>query len=753
MWRSLRLLSGTAATALLVAALSVGGARAQEVQVDEDEPAVITADELVYDDSLDMVVARGNVEVSQGERLLRADRVTYNRETRIVTASGNVVLREPGGELFFAEFAELDDQLAEGFIEQIGLLFPDDSRVAAVSGVRRGDRVTEIDRAVYSPCNLCEDDPDRAPLWQLRAARVTHDSERKDVVYRDAFLDMFGVPILYTPYLSHPDPTVQQRTGFLTPSFGTTASLGPFANNFFYWGIAPNQDATFTLGVTRDAGILLGAEYRRRFADGQLIIEGSVNQSDRDDRQDGQIVTLEDEGRYHLFGDFVYNINEFWRGGADVKLVSDDTYLDVFEISDDDELTSRAYVERFDYLDYFAVEAYSIRDLRANAIEQPLILPWVQLHTVGEPGGLAGGQWYVDAELLALTREEEVPEVRRTATEGVDTRRGSVEAGWKRSIAFDTGLVTDLQGLVRADAWWSDDLEDPDDPTATRDDVSATRFFPLMLAEARYPLVRQYGDLQHLVEPIAGLRLAANIGSDNDDIPNNDSVAPEFDEINLFTDSVFPGLDRVDDGLMAIYGLRTGLYASNGAYGSIFMGQQYRFSDDDDLPMGIGIDDPASDIVGRVTVRPRQWVDADWRFRLDPDDWDLRRSDVVASAGAPIFRVSGTYTFIDEVVDDTTTVPGREEIRIGATSRFADYWTASASLTRDLAVDENRTIRGGLTYADECFTFGLAVTQDLTEDRDREEGTSIFVRIAFRNLGEVPIALSGADVFGGGESD
>lgn len=746
MRRSTRLLSGTAATALLMAAFAVGDAWAQlpDAGAGTDQPAVITADELLYDDELEIVVARGNVEISQGGRLLRADRVTYNRASRIVTASGNVVLRETGGELLFAEYAELDDELSQGFIERVGILFPDDSRVAAVGGVRREDRLTEVDRAVYSPCDLCEEDPERAPLWRLRAARVTHDSERKDVIYRDAFLDLFGIPVFYTPYLSHPDPTVEQRTGFLTPSFGSTATLGPFAYNYFYWGIASDKDATFTLGATRDAGILLGAEYRQRFADGEIFIEGSVNQSDRQDLQNGQTVTVEDEGRYHLFSDIRYNFNENWRAGADIRLVSDDTYLDVFEISGADELTSRAYLERFDFLDYFAVEAYSIRDLRSDAIEQPVMLPWVTLHQVGEPGGLLGGHWYLDAEFIALTRDEEVPLNRRTDTEGLDTRRASVETGWQRTVTFDTGLVTDLKALTRATVWWSDDLSDPTGKTPVRDDVAASRFYPLVLAEARYPLLRDYNGYQHLIEPIVGLRLAASIDSDPQDIPNNDSVSPEFDEINLFSESVFSGIDRVEDGVTAIYGMRTGLFAPDGAFATLFLGQQYRFDNDPDLPAGIGVDDEYSDVVGRLRIRPRTWFDIDWRFRVDPDEWDLRRSEVAASVSLPKLFLSSTYTFVDETQATGFVQPGREELALYATSPISRYWTATGSLTRDLAVDQNRLVTAGLTYQDECFTFSALVEQDLTVDRDRESGTSIFLRIAFRNLGELPIGLGGA---------
>ena len=72
-------------------------------QVGSNEPILMTADDLSFDEDLGTATARGNVEIVQGGRILNADSVTYNQRDDIVTASGNVVLLEPTGEILFAE--------------------------------------------------------------------------------------------------------------------------------------------------------------------------------------------------------------------------------------------------------------------------------------------------------------------------------------------------------------------------------------------------------------------------------------------------------------------------------------------------------------------------------------------------------------------------------------------------------------------------------------------------------------------------
>src|SRR3546814_15565151 len=98
--------------------------------------------------------------------------------------------------------------------------------IAAASGTRSGGNRTEFNKGVFSPCELCRDDPTRPPLWQLKANEVIHDQETHDVICHDAWMEFFGIPVFYTPYLQHPDPTVDRRSGFLAPTVGTSDFLG-----------------------------------------------------------------------------------------------------------------------------------------------------------------------------------------------------------------------------------------------------------------------------------------------------------------------------------------------------------------------------------------------------------------------------------------------------------------------------------------------------------------------------------------------
>ena len=173
---------------VLVGALVFASGAAAREKLSRDLPVLIVADELSYDEELGAAVARCNVEIVQGNRTLLADTVSYNQKTDTVSASGNVILHEPTGEVLFAEFVELTDKLKNGVVKQIRLLLNDDSRFAANNARRLDGNRTLMRKAIYSPCKSCEEDPERPLVWQLKANRVEHDQAAREIRYRDVFL-------------------------------------------------------------------------------------------------------------------------------------------------------------------------------------------------------------------------------------------------------------------------------------------------------------------------------------------------------------------------------------------------------------------------------------------------------------------------------------------------------------------------------------------------------------------------------------
>ena len=138
----------------LVWAGLAAGAPGAAGQAPTVQPVLLSADEITHDQKLGVVVAKGNVEIEQAGRILMADSVTYNQRENTVIASGNVSLLEPSGEVIFAEYMELRDDLKEGIVRGIRILLADDSRMAAAGARRSGGNLTRMTKAIFSPCKI-----------------------------------------------------------------------------------------------------------------------------------------------------------------------------------------------------------------------------------------------------------------------------------------------------------------------------------------------------------------------------------------------------------------------------------------------------------------------------------------------------------------------------------------------------------------------------------------------------------------------
>jgi LPS-assembly protein len=706
--------------AVLSASLLVLATPAIAQSVEEGQkPVLMEADELNFDEDLGTATARGNVEIVQGERVLNADAVTYNQRDDIVTASGNVVVLEPTGEVLFAEFAELTGDLREGFLRGFKMLLTDDTRLAAVSAQRRGGVETELTRAAYSPCITCTDD-DGEPVWQVKARRIIHNADDREVVYRDASLEFLGFPVAYTPYLRHPDPTVERKSGFLTPTFGVSSLLGSSMQAPYFWAIDRERDFTFdpifftdtfdTIFSTDNLPVITG-KYRQRFADGEHFLRLSATS---DSVQDGT-----NRLRGHIDSETRFSINDSWRSGLDVKLASDDTYLRRYGFPYTDTLRNHLFVEGFGSRSYAIAEGYYFQGLRRNDEQSgtPLVAPKLNYNYVSEPNSF-GGMTTLDTEVRAMTREE-----------GASSQKFSLIPGWQISHTDSLGSITSFRTSLQADLYNTKNVK-----TARGSESGVDgRLFPQAIISWRYPWVRRSGRTSQIVEPLMALVLAPN-GGNPDEIPNEDSQSVEFDETNLFRANRFTGTDRVEGGQRAVYGLRTGFFGDGGGSTTLIVGQSFRFRDDSPFKTGSGLEDQLSDIVASLQVSPNKYFDLLYKTRFEKDSLRAHRTEIGGYAGPPALRLNLNYAFFDKAEE----FADREEVTVALTSQLTERWTARVHTRRDLTSEGGALYYGAaLRYDCDCSDFELTYLRLFTRDRDVPPTESLIFRVTLKSLGQV----------------
>lgn len=695
--------------------LAAAGAGAQQAPRPESrEPVAFTAGQLAFDERTNTVIASGGVEAWQGGRVLRAREIRFDRNTNRITATGDVAIVEADGRVFFAEQAELTDDLREGVARDIRALLAEGGRFAATGARRSEGRFTELRRGVYSTCEPCATDPQRPPLWQIRADRVVHDQEQKTVEYYDATMQFAGVPVAWVPYFSHADPSVKRQSGLLFPDFGSSRHLGLFFRQPYYWVISPQADATIAPMLTTRQNVPLFAEYRHRFNAGFFTVRGSGN------------VEPDGDARGAVFSTGRFTLSDSWRAGWTVQRSSDGRYLRQYRVGTLDSsaaLVTTPFVEGFGGSFYARADGFLYQGLQtvSNRRFIPVVLPRLYGEYLGELDRF-GGQFRLDGGLFATLRRS-----------GTDTQRVASRANYRLPVTGPIGDLWTFEGNLDLVGYGVGGTPF-ETPVIGGTEGTRGRVHPQFAATWRWPLIRTGWGGAQLIEPIVQGVVGPRVGRDQARYPNEDSVDLEFTAANLFGFNKFPGVDRLEGGARLNAGLRAAYYIGGASIDGL-IGQSFRTGDDTVFPRGSGLEDRSSDYVARLSVSPNQYLTLNWRGRFDAQDFGAKLNDVNGTVQYAGRFVSLSY--FDAPAQPLANQPlARREITGVVGGRIHGFWSGSIGARRDL--EEGRMVAsfGRLTYEDECFAFQVVYSRRFSTTETQDRGTDLIFRLVFKTVGD-----------------
>ncbi len=684
-----------------------------EMNLRDDEPITFEADEVGYDQQNAIVVAHGNVQVVQGGFVVNATQLTYFQQRNLMKATGDVSILQPNGDVYFADYVELKDDMKEGVIRNFRARLIDNSVFAAAEARKVNQNVTELSQAAYTPCNLCEGS---APFWQLLASDVQIDEADEKVRYKDAHMEMFGVPMFYTPILSHPTPDADAKSGLLTPSYSNSSQLGLVVKAPYYWRIAPDRDITLTPWYVSDEDPLLEGDYRQLTDTGSYNMRFSGTFPDQLDAQGNP--TDGKEFRGHIYADGTKWVDDYARVGFDIARSTDDTYLRRYGFGDERVLFSRVYGEAAQNRNYGLAQGLAIQGLRAtdDSDTTPLVLPTLEGYYETDPYE-SGLKLHAFANAQSLTRKE-----------GVDQQRLSMTTGATLPVVTDNGHVFTATANVRQDLYRVESV--PINGGSTLYDGNEARTIPQAALEWRYPMIRSFGSDAMTIEPIM-LAVAQTTGNNPDEIPNEDNSLIELTDTNLFSLNRMPGLDTVDSGSRFAYGFRSQYLFGTGQAIDTMLGQAYNVDDETPFPNSTTPGENASDVIGRVALDYRPF-NVGYRFAVNRSDFVANRSEFTLGFKRPWLNFDGVYRSLS----NNRYIADSEEGIVNASMPITDEWTIYGGARRDLALDQMVASSAGLLYRNECFNLMLQTLRTYTRDRDIEPNTQFTLRIGFKNLGE-----------------
>ena len=188
-----------------------------------------------------------------------------------------------------------------------------------------GNQNTIIQKGVFTSCKQT----DSCPPWLITSKEITHDKKKKQIKYKNAWLKIYDIPVLYFPKFFHPDPSVKRQSGFLKPKFGDSRRLGASINIPYYYVISNSSDLTFKPRVFSPTEFLVGSEYRKVTKNSSSIVDFSFNKNENDSKNGRQT---------HFFINSLIDLrlSSFDTSSLDLKFekTSNDNYLKTYSLND-----------------------------------------------------------------------------------------------------------------------------------------------------------------------------------------------------------------------------------------------------------------------------------------------------------------------------------------------------------------------------------------------------------------------------------
>jgi LPS-assembly protein len=645
--------------------------------------ANLVADQVVLTDQ-NQLIASGNVTVFYQDNQLQATQITYDRASDQLIIIGPLVLRTPNGDVMTATSGTLDAQLQNGILQSARLVMDRQLQLAANQIDRRDGRYTQMTRTVASSCRVCGTGP---ALWDIRAERVVHDLQERQMYFENATFHIRGLPVFWLPAIRLPDPTLNRATGLLIPSQRNTTQLGAGIKLPYFITLGDHADLRVTPYVspqTRTLELVL----RRAFANGFVTVNGATS-----------IDNLREGRRSYVFADGRFDIGGGYQLQFDVETVTDKAYLLDYDYSGKDRLDSNISVLRV--TDTSLTEAglthyQTLRDTENNATLPYLI---AQARHEWRVTPAWGGRLMREISIDSAYRPD-----RSDGIAGRDVARFGARGEYRRDWVTPQGLVINGQLGLRGDTYQTRD--DGDFP------ITAFRLVPSTMVVLRWPLAQMPNSTsgaRHLIEPALQLSWADLIG---DRPANEDSTRSELDQANLFDRSRFTGQDAVEDGRQMATGLTWTRLGARGATSSLTLGRILRDRAQPDFSASSGLDGLRSDWLVSGQYQSAAGALVELRGLLD-DEWQTSRADGRLRWQNDRIALGASYIWQgpDAGENRLSTI---SEWTLDAGVVLSDALRMTLDARYDVAAD--RPVQNGVAFAwrNECVKIDVSVSRRYT---------------------------------------
>ncbi|MDB4846126.1 hypothetical protein N8086_01515 [Pelagibacteraceae bacterium] len=485
---------------------------------------------------------------------------------------------------------------------------------------------TNISKGVFTTCKK----RDGCPPWLISANKVSHDKTKKIIYYKDAWLKVYDVPVLYFPKFFHPDPTVKRQSGFLIPKLTTSNNLGTSFTLPYYNVISDNKDFTFSPRFYNNNKYLLQSEYRvvtkktKHTIDASLL-SGHETKIDKDNKNT----------RSHFFSKSSFNLG---LSGFDTSSLS----LDLQKTNNSDYLKSYKVNSP---LITSTSSLSSIFNFEANKENLSLETSIELYENLSEPNPSDRYEFvYPNVKILKTFETGENLNGNLSLTTSGYKRQfntNSEEAVLINDLLFDSNPLIQRNGLNNSYSFLIKNVNsEAKKSTSYRNDKS-NKLLTTFLIDSSFPLKKERKNFNSFLTPKISMRYSPN------PTKNISTSDQRLNINNIFSLERVGTNNSIEGGQSLTIGneyRRTN--KQNEELLSINLATIYRDKANVDLPAKSTMTKTQSDIVGNLKIFPNNFLKFDYDFSLDNNMDTMNYNSINTSLTVNNFVT--TFEFMEE---------------------------------------------------------------------------------------------------------
>jgi len=696
----------------------------------------ISADKIVYNKANQLLKTFGNSKFSDSKkRTLTADNFEYDLEKKIISAQNKVKFLDNYKNVYYFSKLNADDK----FDEIIGYDLNSDLNKEKfqskdkfnefvepkLSGkeVSIKDNITIIKDGKFTSCKSTNE-KEGCPFWNLNANLVTHDKENKKITYKNATLDLNNIPILYTPYFSHPDPSVKREAGFLAPSFGSLSSdIGSIIKIPYFYPISQSADFTVSPVYYFKQNPLLLGEYREKYKNGDLSIEGSFTQGYK------TISSTQTDGfRNHLFGNLNLNFadkildqSEF---NTKIQRINNPTYLRVNKINSTDDgfkrnlvkenetkLTNEIYLNSFGKNESlnFKTATYQNIATTKTSDQYEYLLPEI----------LYSKYNLMNNNNLNLTSN--FKSLNANTNQNKTTFINNLDYSTTESYNANLGIGYKFLTRINNINYYSD--------YKTPNENLNSQINPVVGLDTSLPFAKSSKESEQYLIPRILTRYSPG------KMTNAKSNDTTLDADNLFLINRMNSDELIEKDLSFNIGLdwmwkEKVINKNKPAEAGISIGQVIKFNEDPDMPTKSSLQNKNSDFVTKVNYLSPGNFDVTLKNTLDNGLNHVYYNDL----NLKTFLKQGEVNF--NFYEKNSHIGNERYAKGNLTSYLTDNTKLLISTDRNLKTDATNSHRLGIENENECIRYGFYFQKNYSTDKDLKPATSVFFGVTLLPFGD-----------------